>query len=160
MGQSVCGSSALWHCLLACRMNWRFNKMHVRQDRKFQAQRDLHSAQQCLCKIVRGPSLKRWRFGPTRGNKGLTLPTISLTYEKQFWLGRTQQKRVKLDENEQGVFAYGCHGNGHCFSRNPPFNASIGCLNWSKVIKYSGETLDLAGLQRKSGNSLLEDQVF
>ena len=54
--------------------------------------------------LVRGPSLKRWRFGPTRGNKGLTLPTFSLTYEKQLWLGRTEQKRVKLDENEQRVF--------------------------------------------------------
>ena len=54
--------------------------------------------------IVRGPSLKRWLFGPTRGNKGLTFPTFSLTYEKQFWLGRTEQKRVKLDENEQRVF--------------------------------------------------------
>ena len=51
-----------------------------------------------------GPSLKRWRFGPTRGNKGLTFPTFSLVYEKQFWLGRTEQKRVKLDENEQTVF--------------------------------------------------------
>ena len=49
--QSVYGSSALWHCLLACRMNLRFNKMHVRQDRKFQAQRDLHL--QCLCKMHR-----------------------------------------------------------------------------------------------------------
>ena len=47
----MCGSSALWHCLLACGMNLRFNKMHVRQDRKFQAQRDLHL--QCLCKMHR-----------------------------------------------------------------------------------------------------------
>ena len=57
-----------------------------------------------VTQIVRGPSLKRWRFGPTRGNKGLTLLSLSLTYEKQFWLGRTEQKRVKLDENEQRVF--------------------------------------------------------
>ena len=54
--------------------------------------------------VVRGPNLKRWRFGPTRGNKGLAFPTFSLPYEKQFWLGRTEQKRVKLDENEQRVF--------------------------------------------------------
>ena len=72
-----------------------------------------------LSGVVRRPSLKRWRFGPTRGNKGLTLPTFSLTYEKQLWLGRTEQKRVKLDENEQRVFACGCHGNGTSFFNKP-----------------------------------------
>ena len=49
---------------------------------------------------------------------------------------------------------------GHRFSRNPPFNASKGCVKWSKGINYSWETLDFAGLQKKSGNSLSEDQVF
>ena len=49
---------------------------------------------------------------------------------------------------------------GHRFSRNPPFNASKGCVKWSKWINYSWETLDFAGLQKKSGNSLSEDQVF
>ena len=81
----------------------------------------------------------------------------TLTYEKQLWLGRTEQKLVKLDENEQRVFSYGCHGNGTSFSRNPPFNASKGCIKWSKGINYSWETLDFAGLQNKSGNSLSED---
>ena len=49
---------------------------------------------------------------------------------------------------------------GHRFSRNPPFNASKGCVKWSKGINYSWETLDFAGLQKKSGNSLSEDQIF
>ena len=40
-------------------MNLRFNKMHVRQDRKFQAQRDLHL--QCLCKMHRCVEL--WSIG-------------------------------------------------------------------------------------------------
>ena len=37
---------------------------------------------------------------------------------------------------------------GHRFSRNPPFNASKGCVKWSKGINYSWETLDFAGLQK------------
>ena len=37
---------------------------------------------------------------------------------------------------------------GHRFSRNPPFNASTGCVKWSKGINYSWETLDVAGLQK------------
>ena len=33
VSHSVCGSSALWHCLLACRMNLRFNKKcKIRQE--------------------------------------------------------------------------------------------------------------------------------
>ena len=45
--------TVLWHCLLACVMNLRLNKMHVRQDRTFQAQTDLHLQLQCLCKMHR-----------------------------------------------------------------------------------------------------------
>ena len=37
---------------------------------------------------------------------------------------------------------------GHRFSRNPPFNASKGCVKWSKGINYSWETLDFARLQK------------
>ena len=37
---------------------------------------------------------------------------------------------------------------GHRFSRDPPFNASKGCVKWSKGINYSWETLDFAGLQK------------
>ena len=51
--QSVCGSSALWHCLLACPMSLCFNQ-NVRQDRKFQVQRDL----QYLCQM-RGAVVNR-----------------------------------------------------------------------------------------------------
>ena len=110
--------------------------------------------------LVRGPSLKRWRFGPTRGNKGLTLPTFSLTYEKQFWLGRTEQKRVKLDVNEQRVFCPWLPWQRDIVSRNPPFNASKGCVKWSKGTNYSWETLDFAGLQKKIGKFALRRPDF
>ena len=72
-----------------------------------------------------------------RGNKGLTLPTFSLTYEKQLWLGRTEQKRVKLDENEQSVLPMVAMATGQRFSINPPFNASKGSVKWSKGINCS-----------------------
>ena len=44
---------------------------------------------------------------------------------------------------------------GHRFARNPPFNASKGCVKWSKGITYSWETLDFAGLQK---NREIRDQ--
>ena len=37
---------------------------------------------------------------------------------------------------------------GHRFQKNPPFNASKGCVKWSEGINYSWETLDFAGLQK------------
>ena len=49
---------------------------------------------------------------------------------------------------------------GHRFSRNPPFNASKGCVKWSKGINYSWETLDFAGLQKKIGKFALRRPGF
>ena len=81
VSQSVCGSSALWHCLLACRMNLPFNRENVRQDRKFQAQRDL----QCLCKMHR--CVKLWSIECVRDKVRDTDSDYVLRKPSRCWLG-------------------------------------------------------------------------
>ena len=49
---------------------------------------------------------------------------------------------------------------GHRFSRNLPFNASKGCVKWSKGINYSWETLDFAGLQKNQDIWSQETRFF
>ena len=64
-------------------MNLRFNKMHVRQDRTFQAQRDLHM--HCLCKMHRCVEL--WSIECVRDKLRDTDSDYVMRKPSRCWLG-------------------------------------------------------------------------